>query len=57
MNDVKLKPTYLKLTIKEKRKRNFREKQGKSKQNKAKVWSAGERGWPRRDQFYYAFDW
>lgn len=37
MNDVKLKPTYLKLTIKEKRKRNFREKQGKSKQNKAKV--------------------
>ena len=34
MNDVKLKPTYSKLTIKEKKKRNFHESQSK---NKAKV--------------------
>lgn len=57
MNDVKLKPTYSKLTIKEKKKRNFRESQGKSKQKQGKSVKRGKRGGPRRDQFYYAFDW
>ena len=56
MNDVKLKPTYSKLTIK-KKKRNFREIQGKSMQKQGKSVKRGKRGWPRRDQFYYAFDW
>ena len=43
MNDVKLKPTYSKLTIK-KKKRNFREIQGKSKQKQGKSVKRGKRG-------------